>query len=132
MNATSRMPALYIGHGAPPLLDDPVWSGQLHSLAADLPRPTAILIVSAHWESAPLALSTSGPGVGLVYDFGGFPERYYRMTYQTPAATALADRVVEAMQAAANTGAIGDGKIFVLDVGQAVRIRTGETDANAL
>ncbi|HVJ00326.1 MAG TPA: P-II family nitrogen regulator [Sphingomonas sp.] len=45
---------------------------------------------------------------------------------------ALADRVVEAIQAAAATGAIGDGKIFVLDVGRAVRIRTGETDDNAL
>ncbi|TKD51945.1 P-II family nitrogen regulator [Sphingomonas baiyangensis] len=44
----------------------------------------------------------------------------------------LAPRVVEAVQAAANTGAIGDGKIFVLDVGQAVRIRTGETDVTAL
>ena len=91
-----RMPALYIGHGAPPLLDDPVWSAQLRSLAGDIPRPTAILIVSAHWESAPLALSASGPGVGLVYDFGGFPERYYRMTYETPDATALAQRI-EAM-----------------------------------
>jgi nitrogen regulatory protein P-II 2 len=47
-------------------------------------------------------------------------------------AAALADQVVEAIQAAANTGAIGDGKIFVLDVGQAVRIRTGETDDSAL
>ena len=46
--------------------------------------------------------------------------------------TGLSDRVVEAIQSAANTGAIGDGKIFVMDVGQAVRIRTGETDANAL
>ena len=46
--------------------------------------------------------------------------------------SALADRVVEAIQASANTGAIGDGKIFVLDIGQAVRIRTGETDSNAL
>ena len=44
----------------------------------------------------------------------------------------LAPRVVEAVQASANTGAIGDGKIFVLDIGEAVRIRTGETDANAL
>lgn len=44
----------------------------------------------------------------------------------------LADKVVEAIQASANTGAIGDGKIFVLDVGQAVRIRTGETDETAL
>jgi len=44
----------------------------------------------------------------------------------------VADRVVEAVQAAANTGAIGDGKIFVLDLGAAVRIRTGETDETAL
>ncbi|PVX28328.1 P-II family nitrogen regulator [Sphingomonas pokkalii] len=44
----------------------------------------------------------------------------------------LADRAVEAIQAAAATGAIGDGKIFVLDMGQAVRIRTGETDETAL
>ena len=44
----------------------------------------------------------------------------------------LAGRVVEAIQQAANTGAIGDGKIFVLDIGQAVRIRTGETDDVAL
>jgi nitrogen regulatory protein P-II 2 len=46
--------------------------------------------------------------------------------------SAMTDRVVEAIQAAANTGAIGDGKIFVLEIGQAVRIRTGETDNNAL
>jgi nitrogen regulatory protein P-II 2 len=44
----------------------------------------------------------------------------------------LAPRVVEATQQAANSGAIGDGKIFVLDVGQAVRIRTGETGETAL
>ena len=44
----------------------------------------------------------------------------------------LANRVVEAIQQSANTGAIGDGKIFVLDVAQAVRIRTGETDDVAL
>jgi nitrogen regulatory protein P-II 2 len=44
----------------------------------------------------------------------------------------LASRVVEAVQQSANSGAIGDGKIFVLDVGQAVRIRTGETGDTAL
>ena len=47
-------------------------------------------------------------------------------------ATDVAPGAIEAIQAAANTGAIGDGKIFVLDVGQAVRIRTGETDLTAL
>ncbi|WP_019834279.1 P-II family nitrogen regulator [Sphingomonas sp. PR090111-T3T-6A] len=44
----------------------------------------------------------------------------------------LSPRVVEAIQQAANTGAIGDGKIFVLDLAEAVRIRTGETDETAL
>jgi nitrogen regulatory protein P-II 2 len=44
----------------------------------------------------------------------------------------LAESVIEAIQKAANTGRIGDGKIFVVDVGQAVRIRTGETNADAL
>jgi 4,5-DOPA dioxygenase extradiol len=94
---TDRMPALYLGHGAPPLLDDPLWSSQLSGLAGDLPRPTAILIVSAHWESAPVMLSAEG--APLVYDFGGFAERYYQMTYQTPTATALAQRVAAMMPA---------------------------------
>ncbi len=89
------MPALYIGHGAPPLLDDPVWSGELASWASDLPRPKAILIVSAHWESAPVSLSASS--APLVYDFGGFDKKYYRMTYETPDATALAQRVAAMM-----------------------------------
>ena len=42
------------------------------------------------------------------------------------------EKVVEAITAAAKTGQIGDGKIFVNDVGRAVRIRTGETDNDAL
>ncbi|MEQ8965446.1 MAG: P-II family nitrogen regulator [Azospirillaceae bacterium] len=44
----------------------------------------------------------------------------------------MVERVIEAIQKSANTGRIGDGKIFVLDVAQAVRIRTGETNAEAL
>lgn len=44
----------------------------------------------------------------------------------------LADQVVEAITKAAQTGNIGDGKIFTLDVAQAVRIRTGETNNDAL
>ncbi|MDI3469580.1 MAG: Nitrogen regulatory protein P-II, GlnK [Pseudolabrys sp.] len=45
---------------------------------------------------------------------------------------ARADRVVEAITASARTGQIGDGKIFVMPLEQAVRIRTGESDADAL
>ncbi len=66
MTNPTRMPALYIGHGAPPLLDDALWSGQLASWSAGLPRPSAVLIVSAHWESAPVMLSATAPGTPLV------------------------------------------------------------------
>ncbi|MCC5968948.1 MAG: P-II family nitrogen regulator [Pararhodobacter sp.] len=45
---------------------------------------------------------------------------------------ALADQVVEALQKAARTGKIGDGKIFVLDLEQALRVRTGEAGEDAL
>jgi nitrogen regulatory protein P-II 2 len=45
---------------------------------------------------------------------------------------AQSDQVIEAITSAAKTGQIGDGKIFVLDLEHAVRIRTGETDAAAL
>jgi len=44
----------------------------------------------------------------------------------------LAERVVETIQKTAQTGKIGDGKIFVVDVSRAIRIRTGEADADAL
>jgi nitrogen regulatory protein P-II 2 len=46
--------------------------------------------------------------------------------------TEQVDRVVEAITAASKTGQIGDGKIFVLSIEHAVRIRTGETDSDAL
>lgn len=91
MNA--QLPALYLGHGAPPLLDDPLWPTQLAQLATRLPSPRAILIVSAHWEAAPLALTSPVAGTPLVYDFSGFDERFYRMTYPTPDASELLGQV---------------------------------------
>ena len=85
----ARMPALYLGHGAPPLLDDPTWTRELADWSSALPRPKGIVILSAHWEAAPLAISATQAGTPLVYDFYGFPEHYYRMTYETPDASAL-------------------------------------------
>jgi nitrogen regulatory protein P-II 2 len=46
--------------------------------------------------------------------------------------TEMLDQVVEAIEKSANTGKIGDGKIFVFDLEQAIRIRTGETGSEAL
>src|SRR5437016_10884241 len=92
-SATGRMPTLYIGHGAPPLVDDPLWVAQLASWARALPRPAAVLIISAHWENAPLTIGATRSGTPLIYDFGGFPERYYRAQYRSPGAPELAQQV---------------------------------------
>jgi 4,5-DOPA dioxygenase extradiol len=91
--APGRMPAIYLGHGAPPLVDDPLWVVQLEAWARAMPRPRAILMVSAHWESAPLTIGATRDGVPLVYDFGGFPERYYHARYPAPGAPELAGRL---------------------------------------
>ncbi|MEU8517189.1 class III extradiol ring-cleavage dioxygenase [Kitasatospora sp. NPDC048722] len=96
--APGRMPALYLSHGAPPLADDPIWPGQLAAWSAGLPRPEAILMVSAHWEEAPLALGAVDT-VPLVYDFWGFPEHYYRVRYAAPGAPELAERVRKLLRA---------------------------------
>ncbi len=87
-----RMPALFLSHGAPPLVDDERWVAELRAWAAALPRPQRILILSAHWESAPMLLGATET-VPLLHDFGGFPERYYRARYPAPGDPALADRV---------------------------------------
>jgi 4,5-DOPA dioxygenase extradiol len=91
-----RMPAIYIGHGAPPLVDDELWVSQLADWAKRLPRPKAVLVVSAHWESAPLTIGATSP-TPLVYDFWGFPEHYYQVTYAAPGAPDLAARVAALM-----------------------------------
>ena len=88
------MPALYLGHGAPPLIDDPLWPGQLASWAAGIAHPEAVLVISAHWEHAPLTIGATST-VPLVYDFWGFPERFYQLSYPSPGAPGLAARVRE-------------------------------------
>jgi 4,5-DOPA dioxygenase extradiol len=86
------MPVLYLSHGAPPLADDAVWTRQLADWSADLPKPSSILIVSAHWENAPLTVGATTT-VPLVYDFWGFPDHYYDVKYEAPGAPELAASV---------------------------------------
>ena len=92
MSVAPLMPVLYLSHGAPPLADDQLWTRQLAEWSADLPKPTAILMVSAHWENAPLTLGATTT-VPLVYDFWGFPQCYYEVTYAAPGAPELASKV---------------------------------------
>ena len=97
--AETRMPAIYLSHGAPPLADDRLWTRQLADWSAQLPRPSSVLMVSAHWEAAPLAVGATTT-VPLVYDFWGFEDRYYRVTYPAPGAPQLAADVRKLLRAA--------------------------------
>jgi 4,5-DOPA dioxygenase extradiol len=92
-----RLPALFVSHGAPPTLDDPQWLDDLFTWAQSMPKPRAIVVVSAHWENAPAAISGSAAGTPLYYDFGGFHPRYYTLRYATPDATDLAHRVASSL-----------------------------------
>ena len=91
------------------------------------------------------AVNVHGLTVGEVKGYGrqkGHTEIYrgaeYQITYIPKLKLELAveggdlERVTEAIRSAAHTGKIGDGKIFVLDLQSAMRIRTGETGADAL
>ena len=93
----SKMPALYIGHGAPMMLDDPLWTSQLRDIAGKIEKPKAIVMVSAHWESEPITLSNPAANSPLVYDFSGFDKKFYEMTYNSPDATEISELVASMM-----------------------------------
>ena len=86
------MPVLFIAHGAPPLLDDAAWQAELATWGKSLPKPKAILSLSAHWENHPIAIGAE-EAIPLVYDFYGFPEHYYKVRYPAPGSPELASRV---------------------------------------
>lgn len=95
----TAMPSLFISHGAPTLIMEEVPARDfLGRLGGDLPRPAAILVVSAHWESdAPLASISAAPAT--IHDFHGFPAPLYRLRYAAPGAPDLAREVVERLTA---------------------------------
>ena len=86
------IPSIFLAHGAPPLLDDERWVRELHSWAKSLPKPKAILMLSAHWEVRPVTIGATRT-VPLVYDFYGFPRHYYEQQYNAPGAPELAASV---------------------------------------
>jgi 4,5-DOPA dioxygenase extradiol len=95
--STQRMPVLFLAHGAPPLLDLPDWMGELNAWASALPRPKSILMLSAHWATRPISVGATRT-VPLVYDFYGFPQRYYETKYPAPGAPMLAERVLALLE----------------------------------
>jgi len=100
---TQRMPTLYIPHGGGPcfFMDPPpgaphLWDNMadyLKSIAASLPEtPRALLVISAHWETARPTLNVAARP-GMLYDYYGFPEHTYRLQYPAPGAPDLAPKV---------------------------------------
>lgn len=89
----TQLPTLFVSHGAPTLA---IEDGPAHRFLKDcgrrLGKPTAILMLSAHFE-APIATVTTSRSPETIYDFGGFPEALYNITYPAPGDPGLARRV---------------------------------------
>lgn len=99
---SSPLPSIFLSHGAPPLADNDVWTRELSSWGGDIPRPESILVVSAHWESAPLTIGATTT-VPLLYDFYGFDAKYYDVVYEAPGAPALAESVTKLLSKSGRT-----------------------------
>ncbi len=100
------LPTLFISHGAPtlPLVDAPA-RHFLEGLGTSLPRPHAILVASAHWETA--APSVNAVAVNdTIHDFSGFPRALYEMRYAAPGDAALAERICALLAASGLPGGI--------------------------
>ncbi|NMG74929.1 DODA-type extradiol aromatic ring-opening family dioxygenase [Aromatoleum diolicum] len=103
------LPTLFVSHGAPTFALEPGVAGhELAALARSLPVPRAILIVSPHWTSPALSL-TSSAKPATIHDFGGFPEPLYELRYPAPGAPELAAHAT-ALLAAAGLAAGTDAK----------------------
>lgn len=109
----TRQPVLFLSHGAPPLADDAQWPQQLSRWGAALPKPDRILMVSAHWEARPTSVSAHRTTRPLVYDFWGFPQKYYTVTYDAPLAPELAGEVATLLA----PGTVGTDETRGLDHG---------------
>jgi 4,5-DOPA dioxygenase extradiol len=89
------LPSLFISHGSPMLALQPGASGPaLARLAAELPRPRAIVVVSAHWETSQLRVGNAARP-GTWHDFHGFPEDLYTLDYPARGEPVLASEVLE-------------------------------------
>ena len=104
----NRMPTLFVSHGAPNVvLYDVPARRFFDTLAEHLPRPSAIVVASAHYDADTPAV-TGGDEPTTIHDFYGFEPALYAMNYPAPGAPALAARVVDLIQAALGVEAVVD------------------------
>ncbi|WP_395608081.1 DODA-type extradiol aromatic ring-opening family dioxygenase [Pseudomonas sp. B22129] len=93
------LPALFVSHGAPTFALDPGLAGaRLSQLGRQLPKPQAIVVVSAHWMTNRAVSITAGSAPQTVHDFGGFPPELYELTYPAPGLPALANRIAALLE----------------------------------
>ena len=103
-NSSARMPVLFIGHGSPMnAIEDNQWSRAFRALGEQLPRPRAVLCVSAHWYT-PGTFLTDNLKPETIHDFGGFPPALHQMQYPAPGAPELARHVSQLLAAHAASG----------------------------
>jgi 4,5-DOPA dioxygenase extradiol len=105
-----QAPALFVSHGAPTFALDPgVLGPKLTLLGEQLPKLTAIAVVSAHWQTAGVeVMRTAAPQT--LHDFGGFPPELYRLTYPAPGAPAQALKTAAILKAAGLESKFEDGR----------------------
>jgi 4,5-DOPA dioxygenase extradiol len=88
------MPAYFISHGAPSLvLDEHEYTTFLKSFADSQPKPKAIALFSAHWESRTQTISQVPDAYETIYDFGGFQDELYQMKYPAHGDKELSDEI---------------------------------------